>query len=110
MRRMKRAAVCLALVMSCLAAQQKLPPAMQSALSRIANGETTPIGLITPRVGNGVAPPSPVCSVPLLEMKIAHPERFTMLVVPAPKDATMPQTAGPAPPCETNVTEGRNKR
>ncbi|HLJ49168.1 MAG TPA: hypothetical protein VKU01_24305 [Bryobacteraceae bacterium] len=107
---MKRAAVCLALVMSCLAAQQKLPPAMRSALSRIAHGETAPTGLITARVENGVVPPSTVCSVPLREMRVDHPERFTMLVVPAPKNATIPQTGGPAPPCETNTQDLRNAR
>ncbi len=99
---MKRIAVCLVLAAGSLAAEQKLPPAMASALNRIAHGETAPIGLITPAADEVAAAPRPVCSVPLLEMKIENPERFAMPVVPAPKNVSMPQAAGPAPPCATN--------
>lgn len=79
-----------------------LPQAMQNAIDRIAKGAaaadrrvnfrgTPPIQLLSP---------APVCSVPLLEMHVDHPEWFSIQTVTPPAiDSRMPRTTGPAPPC-----------
>jgi hypothetical protein len=74
-----------------------LPPALQSALNRLALG-----------IGNGPAaefrgnPRATTCSVPLLDMRIDHPEQFTMRTAPPlPVSDSMPHALAPAPPCDS---------
>ncbi len=71
-----------------------LPPAMQNAIARMVKG--TPQQQVTLPIA-----PATVCSVPLLAMRIDHPERFAMQTVPPPTiDDPMPQAHAPAPPCD----------
>lgn len=73
-----------------------LPPAMQSAIDRLAKGD----GVGKNSVVFQNAPPVETCSVPLLELQVDHPERFTVRTVPpAAIDRRMPRTQGPAPVC-----------
>jgi hypothetical protein len=99
------------------AADSKLSIAMQKALDRIAKGEPSVLALGTGRpidttgmdlrshavvLAALTAPPAAhVCSVPLLEMRIDHPERFTMLrAAPTATNDPMPPAIVPAPACE----------
>ena len=92
------------------AQDMKLPPAMKGALDRIGNGDSDLSRLQTHQLlGTAAAlrelqSPSAApktCSVPLLEMPVDHPERFTMLkITPKQKTASMPHAVVPAPPCD----------
>lgn len=78
-----------------------LPPAMRAAIDRLSAGtQPTTIFLMPANNEPRVNALPKVCSVPLLEMQIDHPERFTIRKVepPAIHDA-LPLTGGPAPPC-----------
>ena len=70
---------------------------MQSAIDRMVKagvmGNTASI-LQNPRQPT-------ICSVPLLEMHVDRPDRFSMRTAPPPAtDDRMPGTRGPAPACE----------
>ena len=115
---LKRVVACLAVAVNILAAaDSKLSIAMQKALDRIAKGEPGVLALGTGRpidvtgmdlrphpvvLAALTAPPAEhVCSVPLLEMRIDHPERFTMLhAAPTATNDPMPRAIVPAPACE----------
>jgi hypothetical protein len=89
-------------------AQQSTPPAplspaMQGAIDRIIHGNPPPqivppgAALILPANPTAI---SPACSIPLLEMRIDHPEQFSMQTTPAPKTHDpMPTPSGIAPAC-----------
>jgi hypothetical protein len=112
---LKRVVACLAVAVNMLSgADSKLSIAMQKALDRIAKGEP---GLMASGTGRPIdvtgmdlrphpavlsaLPTSHVCSVPLLEMRIDHPERFTMLhAAPTATNDPMPKAMVPAPACE----------
>jgi hypothetical protein len=112
---LKRVVACLAVAVNVLvAADSKLSIAMQKALDRIAKGEPgvvasgmrRPIDVTGmelrphPVVLAALTAPSAehVCSVPLLEMRIDHPERFTMLHTAATAtNDPMPRAIVPAP-------------
>jgi hypothetical protein len=110
MGRLFKICLCIAAALSSVAAQNAsppapLPPAMRSAIDRLTKG--TAAGK---RVFHFAAPTNPelrdkslreICSVPLVEMHIDNPERFTMLTAtpPAIQDR-MPLAQMPAPPCE----------
>ena len=84
-----------------------LPQAMQSAIDRIAKGSAAgQHAVVFPqRVLNGVPVPAEmICSVPLREMQVISPGRFSMRSVPPPGTGDpMPRTNGPAPPCAQAV-------
>lgn len=75
-----------------------LPPAMQRAINRILAGTPNP-----PPVQLHNPPPAlaaRACSVPLLEMRVEHPERFPIGTTLVPKSGDpMPAAQAPAPPC-----------
>jgi hypothetical protein len=49
--------------------------------------------------------PNAICSVPLIEMHAADPERYTMNAVPPPAiESRMPVTPGPAPACQPTAS------
>lgn len=89
-------------LLSLLSAQEpKLPPAMERAIHEIVRSGTggkTPMFTLRP----GAPPPAPrVCAVPLLSMRIDHPERFAIARTPVPKNIDVGIYAPlPAPPCE----------
>jgi hypothetical protein len=69
---------------------------MQSAIDRLAKGD-----VLERRVVFQNPPLAATCSVPLLEMHVENPQRFTVrTVTPAAIDERMPHTQGPAPACE----------
>jgi hypothetical protein len=74
---------------------------MQSAIDRIAKGGT---GAASPKRLELKADPSAqgVCSVPLVEMRIDNPERFTVQRLQPEANEPMPRLAVPAPPCDQN--------
>jgi hypothetical protein len=72
---------------------------MQSAIDRIAKGNTAPTGLKRLDLQADSAAQG-VCSVPLLEMRIDNPERFTVQRLELQANEAMPRIAVPAPPCE----------
>jgi hypothetical protein len=75
--------------------QPPLPPAMQSAINRIVAGTPNP-----PAIQLHNPPAAGACSIPLLEMRVDHPERFPIQTAPAPKTGdVMPSSQGPSPPC-----------
>jgi hypothetical protein len=75
-----------------------LPPAMQSAIDRLAKGGSA-IEEHTVVLQN--RPGANICSVPLVELRIDHPEQFSMRTAPPATTADpMPHTQGPAPPCD----------
>lgn len=78
----------------------KLPPAMQSAIDRIAKGNTAPAGL--KRLEKADPSAQGVCSVPLVEMRIDNPERFTVQRLKPEATEPMSRLTVPAPPCEQN--------
>jgi hypothetical protein len=43
-----------------------------------------------------------VCSVPLLNLHVDHPEKFAMPAARPPHKDPMPRPVAPAPPCEKN--------
>jgi hypothetical protein len=96
MGRLFKISLCIAAALSSVAAQNAsppapLPPAMRSAIDRLTKG--TAAGK---RVFHFAAPTNPelrdkslreICSVPLVEMHIDNPERFTMLTATPPGDS-----------------------
>jgi hypothetical protein len=75
-----------------------LPPALRSAINRLATGDRS--GPVLELRGT-VPAPAATCSVPLLEMHIDHPERFTMRTAPPPSVSDpMPRVLAPAPRCK----------
>ncbi len=108
-RRLQPVLVCLAGAMGTLGAQSLAPPApklprsMEQALALIGRGEVRPgAGMGPTAVLLPGVPDTGVCSVPLLEMQIDRPERFTMQTVkPSPQSDAMPVAALPAPPCDS---------
>jgi hypothetical protein len=107
MRLLLRVSVCFTVFLSTMAAQEaaqsaaKLPPAMQAAIDRIAKGGTAETGLKRTELQAHPSAQS-VCSVPLLEMRIDNPERFTMQRLQPKHNDLMPRLAVPAPPCDQN--------
>jgi len=103
MRRVRNVCLFAATILSPVFAQDAsppapLPPAMQSAIDRLAkggvSGEEYRVVLQNPPPANNV------CSVPLLEMHVENRQRFTMQTVPAPAiDGRMPRVHGPAAAC-----------
>ena len=85
-----------------------LSPAMQGAIDRIIHGnpppQIIPSGARLTELGANSPvpmPPAPVCSVPLLEMRVDHPEQFSLRTAPPPAtNDLMPTSKGIAPPCE----------
>jgi hypothetical protein len=79
-----------------------LPPAMRSAIDRLLKGPsvTGPKIVLGSPSAAALFSPSEICSVPLLEMRIDHPEQFSMRTAPphAVEDP-MPRAHAPAPPC-----------
>jgi hypothetical protein len=103
MGRLQTALLCFAGSLNLLVAQDpkpaapKLPPAMEHALTRIAKGEPPPLEFR----GRPPALANRVCSVPLLEVQVDHPQWFTVRrVAPPPSHDVMPNAVLPAPPCE----------
>jgi hypothetical protein len=92
-----------ALVLAPLAAQDTstpapLPAPLRSAIDRLVTGALS--SPVSPVLLSGDVAPA-VCSVPLLEMHVDHPERFPMPAAqPFGADDAMPVTKGPAPSCE----------
>ncbi len=90
-----------------------LPPAMRSAIDRL----TKSAALKKPQATLFVTPTNPqfrdnstteICSVPLIEMHIDNPERFTMLTVEPPANQDrMPLAQMPAPPCRGTASSSR---
>jgi hypothetical protein len=80
--------------------QAKLPPAIERALERFAKDPTATAKMLETRAK--LAPQPTACSVPLLEMRVDHPQWFAIrrIAPPRTRDA-MPQAALPAPPCES---------
>ncbi len=73
-----------------------LAPAMQSAIHRIIHGTPNP-----PPIQLTGSPAAGLCSVPLLEMRVEHPERFAIKSAPAPRSGdAIPSVKGPAPSCK----------
>ena len=119
--------ICLAVALSALVAQDskeagpKLNPAIQRALDRIAKGETVfekggagawdqgaqstwARSMVTSLQQLQPPPAERACSVPLLEMQVEDPERFTMQRVPPPaNNDRMPRAIAPAPPCDKDA-------
>src|SRR5258708_2846561 len=110
--------LCLATAVGFLHAQNvssptPLPPAMRGAIDRLVKRNAVDkngIGFQRPQATLFAAPTNPefldkslaeTCSVPLIEMHIDNPERFTMLTVPTPATQDrMPLAQMPAPPCD----------
>ena len=88
-----------------------LSPAMQGAIDRIIHGnpppQIIPPGARLTELGANSPvpiPPAPVCSVPLLEMRVDHPEQFSLRTAPPPAtNDPMPSSKGIAPPCQTTA-------
>jgi len=100
MRRVLQISLLAAAILSPVYAQNApspapLPQAMQGAIDRIIAGDGQPHGLLRNPAS------STICSVPLLEMHVDRPDRFSMRTTPpASTDDRMPSTRGPAPACE----------
>jgi hypothetical protein len=81
--------------------QTPLPPAMRDAIGRLLKGQNS--GNVSSIFPNGMPATIPargaVCSVPLVEMPIQHPEQFTMPTSQPAINDPMPNAKGPAPPC-----------
>ena len=117
MGRLFKISLIVASVLSSLDAQNApspapLPPAMRSAIDRLtkkAAVEKRALRFPNPQATLLLTPTNPeyrdnsiteICSVPLIEMHIDNPERFTMLKVQPPADQDrMPLAQMPAPPC-----------
>jgi hypothetical protein len=112
MRRLIKFGLVGAIFLIPLCAQQTLPtpplsPAMQGAIDRIIHGNPPPQivppgARLTELATNSpvLTLPAPVCSVPLLEMRVDHPEKFSLSTAPPPAtNDPMPSTTGSAPPC-----------
>jgi len=93
-----------------LCAQQASPapplsPALQGAIDRIIHGNPPPQvvppgALLTPLGSPAAILPAPACSVPLTEMRIDHPEQYSLRTAPPPAtNDPMPGSKGIAPPC-----------
>ena|SRR5215472_12462666 len=92
-----------------------LPPAVRSAIDRLTNHasgvEEHPLRLVGPASTPFVKPPNPglarssltrPCSVPLIEMPLVNPDRFTMrTAVPPATEDRMPLARKLAPPCDS---------
>jgi len=86
---------------------------MRSAIDRL----TKSAALKKPQATLFVTPTNPqfrnnsiteICSVPLIEMHIDNPERFTMLTVEPPANQDrMPLAQMPAPPCRGTALSSR---
>jgi len=118
MGRLFKISLIVASVLSSLDAQNApspapLPPAMRSAIDRLtkkAAVEKRALRFPNPQTTLLLTPTNPeyrdnslteICSVPLIEMHIDNPERFTMLTVPLPASQDrMPLAQMPAPPCD----------
>jgi hypothetical protein len=102
MRRLLKISLFAATILSPVYAQDApspapLPPAMQSAIDRLVKGG----GMEQHRVVLQNPLQAEICSVPLLEMHVDRPDRFTMRTAPTPATGDrMPSTHGPAPACE----------
>jgi hypothetical protein len=100
MRRVLKMVLFAATVLSPVYAQNApspapLPQAMQSAIDRIIAGNGQP------RVVLQNPASATICSAPLLDMHVDHPDRFSMRTTPpASTEDRMPSTRGPAPACE----------
>ena len=106
MRRASVVLLCLSGILNSMAAQEstpaipKLPPAMQSAIDRIVEGKVAPVALKRLELQGGPSATG-TCSVPLVEMRIDHPERFAMQrMAQIPRKDVMPRIQVPAPACE----------
>ena len=77
-----------------------LPTPMQAAVKRLSKILAAQ-SLITTKPATQVESFSKVCSVPLLEMRIDDPDRFTAPRIPGPTNVDpMPRAELPAPPCK----------
>ena len=93
--------VIVCLLLSCAA--QELPAPMQRAVQSLSKKQsewrmTEPVLLAQPSSDAS----SKTCAVPLLEMRVDHPERFTMKVLPA--DSSIDKQSRirpPAPACDS---------
>ena len=82
------------------ARDRKVPPALQSAIDRIAKDAVSPS---MPKSIDLQAARSPreLCSVPLIEMRVDNPDRFTLRQLPSGAYPNrMPRAVLPAPPCD----------
>src|SRR6266852_7286838 len=110
--------LCVASVLGSLHAQNvssptPLPPAMRSAIDRLAKrnavdksgfrfqrSQATLFATPTNPEFQDKSHPE-ICSVPLIEMHVDNPQRFAMLTVPPPATQDrMPLAQMTAPPCE----------
>jgi len=74
---------------------------MQAAVQRLSKILAAESLTTTKRIFRAAETSSQVCSVPLLEMRIDDPERFTAQKIPAPANAEpTPRAELPAPPCK----------
>ena len=81
-------------------APASLPPALQDAIHRIVSGNPAATPVV--QLPGTQAAPAAVCSVPLLELHIDHPDRFAIRTLPSPSTGVpMPQAHPPAPACDT---------
>lgn len=78
-----------------------LPLPMQAAIERLSKLAAAK-SLLTVKPETSVQSASVVCSVPLVEMRIENPERFTVqeLTLPTTNVDPMPHAELPAPPCK----------
>ncbi len=103
-RTLLRLLVCFSATLTLLLAQNpatpdpKLPPAMQQALDRILKQQPNPVDF---RSAAPATTSTSVCSVPLIETHIDHPERFRMpQATAAPIHDSIDTAPMPAPPCQ----------
>jgi hypothetical protein len=111
MRNFGPVALFIAFATASLAAQDsssKLAPPIQQALDRIAKGDSWGQGAQSTWARSTVTavqppqfslPPEPVCSVPLIEMHVDKPQRFTIQQVAPPSTGDRMPMVAPAPAC-----------
>lgn len=84
------------------------PNPLQRAIDRLAKADLSKKAVIGPTFLDKSPPGGSVCSVPLLEMKVEHPERYTMRkVTPPGTEDRMPVGRFPASACEPELPAHR---